>query len=113
MTCFLDGPAEGVKLCLARAPLFLRAVVNDGAWDALDRVDDRPAPGETVWVYRLEGQAGSIHTDGVDRRGRRFGRWEAIAEYRLYSPQPDQSLLRDNARWQAWARARAGAERRP
>lgn len=58
MSRFLDGPAAGQELTLARAPIFLRVVIDqtDGKVDALDRLDDTPSPSEHVHVYeRVDG----------------------------------------------------------
>jgi len=56
MTRFLDGPAEGVTLMLRRAPIYLRVVHRGTEWDALDALDDRPTPDETIYVYVLHGE---------------------------------------------------------
>lgn len=50
---FIDGPAEGVQLDLARNPYYLRVVRGiDGKWDALDQLDDDPALGDEIFIYR-------------------------------------------------------------
>lgn len=106
MLRFLDGPAAGVSLCCARAPLFLRVVQDTaGKWDSLDQLADTPAPGETIHVYRKVSSEGTVHIDYRDAQGRRRGRWEQIAGYRLHEVQPDDATLRETAAWRAWATA--------
>ena len=61
MTTFIDGPAKGQHLALKRAPRFLRVVVADGKWDALDQIEDEPRPGELVYAYEVHGPVGSCH----------------------------------------------------
>lgn len=60
---FEDGPAKAAPvLLLERAPLYLRVVRGiDGKWDALDQLDDDPAMGETIFIYkRRSSRAGHI-----------------------------------------------------
>jgi hypothetical protein len=103
MTSFHDGPANGKTLTLKRAPLFLRVTVGqDGKIDALDQLDDAPMPDEKILVYRRRGEAGSLHIDGRDKRGRRFGEWYAYGEYDLFAEQPADEILRNNQRWRNW-----------
>lgn len=101
-TSFLDGPAKGVHLSLGRAPCLLRVVHDPGknAWDALDQLDDCPAPRESVHVYRLVDPPGMMH---ISRRPRSQSSWETIAEYRLFEQQPGDDVLRDTHLWQEWA----------
>lgn len=103
MIRFLDGPAVGVSFDLQRTPLYLRVVHHGGEFDALDQLGDEPADEEEVFVYRLESPAGSVHVDGTDANGRRFGRWFRTGEYRLNDVRPEEAVLRDKAAWQAWA----------
>jgi len=104
MTRFLDGPAQGTTLRLARSPMFLRVVIDAaGNVDALDQLDDDVRTGETAHVYKLFGDIGSVITCS---RGRGC-RMEQIAEYRLHTKQPGQELLRDNQAWQTWAMGEA------
>jgi hypothetical protein len=101
---FEDGPAQGETLFLHRAPRFLRVVIDrdSGKVDALDQLDDTPAPAEAVHVYEIEGSAGWVHLNmGGSRRGTGF---YASATYR-HRPDVDGEQVRDNAAWQAWARA--------
>lgn len=104
-TRFTDGPAAGVDLLLSRAPIFLR-VTHDPAqqkWDALDQLGDEAFDGEKIFCYRLIGNHGFCHVDGRDKKtGKRFGKNYVLAEYVFYENQPPESILRDNAQWQAW-----------
>ena len=112
MTNFLNGPAAGVSLELARSPLFLRVVLGaGGVWDALDLLSDGPRVSEAVHAYRREGDAGSVHLDYTESRtGRRRGRDIAYAEYRVVAVQPADATMRDTAAWRAWCQARAATE---
>lgn len=104
MIRFLDGPAEGVKLSLGRAPMFLRVVIDPGGnVDALEELEDRVRDGETAHVYQLAGDYG---TGFACMRGQGC---RAIAAYRLYAKQPSQDLLRDNKAWREWAIGEAAA----
>ena len=101
MTQFLDGPAEGATLFMKRAPLYLRAVRDpDGKWDALDRLDDAPAAGEEIAVYRRAGATTTMHIRG----GRRSGGCGFFkgGEYRLVEPAPQDADVRGTAAWRAW-----------
>lgn len=84
---FRDGPAkEASMLMFHRAPLYLRVVRGmDGKWDALDQLDDEPALGDTIFIYKqMQGRYGHIkgatratsgfilgyeHTDAIDPEG--------------------------------------------
>lgn len=103
MTRFTDGPAQGKTLLLARAPLFLRAVISSEVTiDALDRIDDQPRANERIVVYRRIGKPGSSHVLSTDRRGRRQGSWYSAATYALHCNQPDDSTVRNAESWQQW-----------
>ncbi len=79
--------------------MFLRAVKNaKGEMDCLDLVDDVPTTTETVYVYRLEGQASPVHLNFGGGKGGFY----TMGEYR-HMPDVDGQTLRDNAAWQAWA----------
>ena len=102
MTTFLDGPAEGKRLALQRAPVFLRAVIDqDGTVDALDLLEDEPKGTETVYVYHRV--PGTVSSAIVCARGHGC-RSMADAEYRLHDPQPPGATARDNALWADWTR---------
>lgn len=95
----LDGPCEGTYLC-KRAPLFLRAIVDEkGEKDCLDLVDDTPAESEKVYVYKREGAASVVHL----YFGGNKGGWYALGQYR-FMPDVDGEALRDNEAWQKWAK---------
>ena len=104
MSKFLNGPAAGTNLSLGRSPYFLRAVRAPGkTWDALDQLDDEPAPNEEIHVYRLASEPMNAHVDGRDpKNGKRFGRWMSIADYVLHDEQPDDPTARDKQSWQQW-----------
>jgi len=101
MIVFLDGPGKGRITFLARAPLFLRVVIDhDGTVDALDQLTDEAKPTETIHVYRRDGEPSSRI---VCSRGRGGGcRQFAVAQYRLSEAQPDDATARDNLAWKAW-----------
>jgi len=102
MIRLLDGPAEGAYL-VKRAPLFLRAVIDEqGEADVLDQLDDVPKPREMVYVYRLEGTAGRLHLHFGGKGG-----WYAMASYR-YLPDVDGEHLRGWKLWRDWCIERAG-----
>jgi len=104
MTTFTDGPAAGTVLELRRAPKFLRVVRDaDGTVDALDQLNDTPKPSETILAYRLVKHLGTVHLNRRDRHGRHTGGTLQFATYALIVPQPDDSDMRLNARWQMWA----------
>lgn len=113
MTRFIDGPARGVILSLSRAPFFLRVTRNVRAgrtptFDALDQLDDTADPNEIIHLYALARPVSGCFLDFTDKAtGRRMGRMETSAEYRLYSTQPPDETVRDNAAYQAWCREEA------
>ncbi len=107
MLTLVDGPCQGTYMC-KRAPVFLRAVKgkdNAGNTDVLDLVDDTPTSGEEVYVYKLEGTAGTVHLHMKKGSG-----WYAFATYR-YLPDVDGEVLRGNEAWQAWATDQAASEK--
>lgn len=104
MTRFLDGPAEGTTLMLRRAPFLLRAVRDaDGAWDALDQLEDQPKPDETIVVYRMVSGPSRMHVN----RGRHGCAWYEGGDYRVLEPQPADDVIRERDAWQRWAQAEA------
>lgn len=104
-TTFEDGPARGARLSLGRSPILLRVVIDrTGTVDALDQVDDTPRPGEAIHVYVLAEKPGVCHIDYRDTQGRRRGEWRSTGTYHLAPIQPEDAVLRDTARWQAWCR---------
>lgn len=99
MSRFVDGPAEGKSLLLRRAPKLLRVTRSDaGEIDALDQLDDRPKPNETITVYERVTTPSTVH---INMRGG-CGRYQ-IADYRQTSRQPDDATARSTAAWRAWA----------
>ena len=104
MLTLIDGPCQGTYMC-KRAPLFLRAVKgldNAGNTDVLDQVDDKPNSGEGVHVYEREGETSSVHLNFGGGRGG----WYVMATYH-HLPVVDGEALRDNEKWQEWAKAQA------
>lgn len=103
MSKFLDGPAAGSALMLRRAPVFLRAVIDEstGKVDALDQMDDTPGPSERVHVYRRVGEP--IHA--CVRPG---GCYE-LGDYR-HVPDVDERLVRVTEDWRRWVDAFVEAE---
>lgn len=101
MTTFHDGPADGRTLMLKRAPRFLRVVQSrTGTLDALDALDDKPAPDETIYAYEITGTPTSIH---IRARGNTGG-FYTVADYRFYPNQPEDAEMRGAEQWQAWCR---------
>lgn len=101
MTTFKDGPAQGQRLMLRRAPIFLR-VTSFTVWDALDQPEDTPEPSENLFAYVLAGEPGHCHISTRGKDGRRGGGFYPIAEYRYVEQQPDDATMRDNAAWRKW-----------
>jgi hypothetical protein len=113
-TRFRDGPAEGKVLQLSRTPMpyFLRVTQKpDGTIDALDQVEDTPEDDEKIFVYRKISDDGTVHVDGRDKDGKRFGRWYTCCTYALHETQPEDAVLRGKDSWPAWCRSEY--EKRP
>lgn len=108
MIRFIDGPAVGHPLLLARAPLYLRVVIDavEGTVDALDQLTDEASPCEVILAYRRRGKAGSCHVCFSTPRGRR-GAWYATGDYEMVPDQPPDEVMRDNESWRQWATAQA------
>jgi len=98
MATFKDGPAQGQKLMLKRAPIFLRVVEKDGKFDALDQLSDRPEPGEKIYAYKIIGEPTAVHLYFGGGRGG----WYAMAEYGFCKTQPTDSEMRTNEGWRKW-----------
>lgn len=105
MTKFTDGPAAGCCLNLGRSPVFLRVVEHDGKFDALDQLDDMPGDHESITVYRKVSDDGTVHIDGRDKKGKRFGAWYQCATYAIYGNQPEDKTARTPALWMSWCKA--------
>lgn len=98
MMKLVDGPAKGTYMC-KRAPLYLRAVVNDkGGTDALDMPSDTPTDLETIHVYRRIGGHSIVHLNMADRRMSGF---YARADYE-WMPDVDGEYVRETTTWQRW-----------
>lgn len=104
MITFVDGPAAGQILNLARAPLYLR-VVRDAAltFDALDQLEDQPRKGETILVYQLTGKPGAMHIYARGK-GARSG-WFRTGTYKLVTIQPKDEEVRTTENWRRWTLA--------
>jgi hypothetical protein len=103
VTTFKDGPAEGLKLLLRRAPIFIRAVVDEGGeMDVLDDPGDATRPGEVPYTYRRLNKPFTFFVSERGPRGNRTGGQFVGADYALHEIQPDRGTMTDNARWQKW-----------
>jgi hypothetical protein len=103
MTHFEDGPAKDKTLMLKRSPLYLRVVEVNGAWDALDQLDDRPRPEEKLYAYERVGKVGMVH---INTGRKNHGGLFPMATYRFISDQPDDADMRDSERWRQRCRPR-------
>ena len=94
----IDGPCKGTFF-VKRAPVYLRCVKNQltEEIDVLDQLEDTPQGFESVYVYKLQGDAGWMHIRGTKIHG-----FYALGKYK-YLPEVDGEVLRDNSAWQAWA----------
>lgn len=100
MSKFLDGPAADVFLSIRRAPFLLRVVCSPtGKWDALDQLDDTPAPRERIYVYARKTQPTRMH---ISCRPRSGSGWYESADYSILTEQPADEVMRDNALWRTW-----------
>jgi hypothetical protein len=102
MTSFLDGPAKGQHLLLQRAPQFLRVTTDGQDWDALDVPTDTPLPTEHLYVYKRSDFKGTCHIN----RGKGRSGFYAIADYRLWEPQPTDAEMRNPEAWRLWCETR-------
>lgn len=102
MTHFIDGPAKAQHLMLKRSPFFLRVTWNGKEFDALDQLGDRPRPKELLYVYYRSGNTGVAHIRMTKGSG-----FYPISEYRFCEPQPEQPVLHDETRFDAWCNANA------
>lgn len=100
MIQFSGGPADDSVLDLRRIPLWLRVVIDEaGEVDALDQLEDTVRDGETAYVYR---RVGEVTRAIACSRSKGCMPWLS-AKYEYVEGQPEQSILRDNEQWQAWA----------
>lgn len=103
-TLRVGGLRVGPTLTLSRRPKYLRFVAVGEDFeqlDALDLLEDEPKPHEKIYAAVLV-ERGSLHVDGK-RNGKRFAEWLDTADYELLAEQPSDEVLRDAAKWQAWA----------
>lgn len=102
MTTFTNGPALKAMLLLKRHPIYLR-VIRDakGKFDALDQLNDTPAEGERIIVYRLVSKEGGAFVDWTEK-GRRVGGYFPCATYELCEVQPDHATASDTTAWRKW-----------
>lgn len=98
MTTFEDGPAKGQKLMLRNAPQFLRVVVENGKFDALDQHNDMPRQTEALYAYELTAQPGLVHING----GKGRHGFYPVANYRLVKLQPTDAQMRNRGEWILW-----------
>lgn len=98
-----------VTLELERAPLYLRVVTKGVQIDALDQLDDQAEPGEQIAVYKRGNTTGVVHVSRTVKR-RRVGSWYRTVDYEFLPEQPADEVMRDNVKWQEWARARFAVE---
>ncbi len=106
MIKLVDGPAEGAY-AVKRAPLYLRATVDAGTGvrDVLDQLTDSPRESEEVVVYKLDGEAGTVHLNfGSGRGGQRTG-FYATGDYH-HVPYVVGAELRTEMTWRRWVAAR-------
>ena len=107
MSRILDGPAGPIDLVNARAPIFLRVVVDDGGKvDCLDQLEDSPAMSERIHVY--EKVPGTDHGVALINLGGRKGCVRmATGDYR-HRPDVDGEAVRETGSWREWCQAQAG-----
>lgn len=91
---------------LHRAARFLRVVVKDGKFDALDQLTDRPAPDETLYAYEISAPPSHCH---IRAGGGRSG-FYAMASYHLFPDQPTDAQMRDERLWDKWCRQANGEQ---
>ncbi len=99
MLKLIDGPCAGTYL-VQRAPVYLRAVLDNvtGETDVLDQIDDLPKLTESIFVYRLQGEAGWMHLNGPKIKG-----FYATGEYKYLGLEVDGEQFRSTEKWQEWA----------
>ena len=103
MVTFLDGPAAGQSLHLARTPILLRVTHDPQAdrWDALDQLEDQPTESERIYVYELATEPSRVFVDYRDGRGRR-GMSMLHASYRLVRSCPPPTEMQARHGWFEW-----------
>jgi hypothetical protein len=111
---FRDGPAADWTLALRRVPVFLRVVIDRATdqVDALDQLDDVPAPSEAVHVYQaVPGTTWALRGDIVICVRGAGGMQQAATGRGVYEHRADVDgeQLRDTEAWRAWCRAQPEA----
>jgi hypothetical protein len=104
MSRLVDGPAAGTSLVNARAPWFLRIVIDEsGKVDCLDQFEDTPRADERVYVYEtVPGTATGPALVRLARPSRCV--WMQMGEYH-HRPDVDGEQLRETDSWRAWCQA--------
>lgn len=105
MTNFEGGPADGKRLMLRRAPVYVRVVIDrSGKVDALNERGDSPRDDETLFVYRHKPgvEPSACHLNCGRNKGSGF---YAVATYVFHQAQPPQFVLRDQALWEEFVYA--------
>ena len=106
-----DGPAEGAY-GVKSAPAYLRAVVTPrGKKDVLDQPGDTAEPNERIYVYRREGEAGTVHIR-MSGKSKRASGFYATGQY-VHLADVDGEALRDNGAWFAWVKERRISDCQP
>lgn len=109
-TTFIDGPAAGASLMLHRAPVYLRVVIDasSGGVDALDQLDDVPAPGESLHAYQWDHADPALSRFHIrcSRGSKTPSGWYESANYRLVPDQPSDEIMRDVSKWREWCQGR-------
>jgi hypothetical protein len=82
-------------------------MVHHTEWDALDQIDDAPTVDEKLYAYQICGPIGTIFLDGKDKSGKRIGRSEIMATYRLVGNQPTDAEMRSTFGWKKWCKEEA------
>lgn len=96
---FRDGPADEQIKHFARAPLFLRVVIDeDGSVDVLDLLDDEPKATEKIEVYLRSGVEGFLCGRGQTGSGQTVG----YVHVPIDEPFSTEHF-RDADKWRRWA----------
>lgn len=98
MITLIDGKVEGTYL-VKRAPIFLRAVIDErtGDKDVLNELDDEPRPTEKVYIYKLFDDTSPVHLNFGGGKGGFY----VMGKYR-HLPDVDGETLRETEVWRAW-----------
>lgn len=107
MTTFQDGSAKGRAFFLSRSPHFLRVVTDGSTWAALDKLEDKPAADEAIYVYRRIDRAGVMHIGCRGSESRTY----SSTDYALVNPAPPDSEIRTTDHWRRWTREQIASKR--